>query len=191
MRFEDQKDIECVLAAQDGEKRAFSEIVKRHHKAVRAYLLVRLNNVHDSEDLAQEVFLTAYRQISRFDTTRQMGPWLRGIAFNLLRNFYSKKKAVAVGGNNELESIIQAEIEHHHKDNREAEHFSALMECVEELQKEDREMVENRYMHQQTIHELCEAFHKKHSAVTMRLHRLRQLLIACAEGKLSHSRFVK
>jgi RNA polymerase sigma-70 factor (ECF subfamily) len=184
---EQESDSEIVLtqAVKAGDSAAFSEIVRRHHRAVRSFLLVRMSNVHDSEDLAQEVFLTAFQQLGSFDGNRPIGPWLRGIAHNLLRNFQRKKSALAVGGDAELETLIQTEIDNRQSNGREADLFSALMECVGELPAEDQMIVKQRYIEEQSIMDLSRSLGKKHSAVTMRLHRLRQGLIACAEGKLA------
>lgn len=49
-----------------------------------AYLL--LGDVDDAEDVAQETFIRAHRAIARFDTSREMRPWLLRIATNLARN---------------------------------------------------------------------------------------------------------
>src|ERR671937_835712 len=71
-----------IRGAQDGSTSAM-EALFRHHwpRAYRAAYLV----VHDSaaaEDIAQEAFLAAVRNLDRFDRRRPFGPWLHRIVVN-------------------------------------------------------------------------------------------------------------
>src|SRR5437660_12449918 len=72
----------CVRGAQNGSI-AHLEALFRHHwpRAYRAAYLV----VHDAaaaEDIAQESFLAALRNLDRFDRRRPFGPWLHRIVVN-------------------------------------------------------------------------------------------------------------
>src|SRR3954465_2212993 len=71
-----------IRRAQDGSTSAM-EALFRHHwdRAYRAAYLV----VHDAaaaEDIAQEAFLAAVRNLDRFDRRRPFGPWLHRIVVN-------------------------------------------------------------------------------------------------------------
>lgn len=46
----------------------------------------------DVEDLAQEVFLVAHRRSGEFDRSRAAGPWLYGIARNIMRDYWRKNQ---------------------------------------------------------------------------------------------------
>ena len=52
-----------VASAQHGDLEAYAELVRRHRFAVLGYLAVRVAMYQDAEDLAQEVFVTAFRKI--------------------------------------------------------------------------------------------------------------------------------
>ena len=52
-------DRELILAARSGDLPAFSELVRRYQAKVRASLAVRMNHVHDAEDLAQDLIQPA------------------------------------------------------------------------------------------------------------------------------------
>jgi len=100
-----------IRAAQGHDLAAFATLVQKHHAGVRACLAVRMNNAHDVEDLAQDVFITAFRKLSQCDPTRPLGPWLRGIAMNLLANYRRKFRALPVGLNEELQALLDAQLE--------------------------------------------------------------------------------
>lgn len=65
------------------DRHAFGELVKRHQSAVRATLrrLTHGNNAL-ADDLAQETFLLAYRNIKSFRQEAQFSTWLYRIAYN-------------------------------------------------------------------------------------------------------------
>ena len=71
-----------VRSAQSGSSAAFEELFRLHWgRAHRAAYLV----VHDAaaaEDIAQESFLAAVRNLDRFDRRRPFGPWLHRIVVN-------------------------------------------------------------------------------------------------------------
>lgn len=71
--------------AHDGE--AFGMLFDRHHRAVYAHCLRRLDSVALAEDLVSMTFLEAWRLRRRATlTTDSMRPWLLAIANNLISN---------------------------------------------------------------------------------------------------------
>lgn len=73
---------QAVRAAQSGSRAGIEELFRRHWApAYRAAYLI----VHDSaaaEDIAQEAFIAALRNLHRFDRRRPFGPWIHRIAVN-------------------------------------------------------------------------------------------------------------
>ena len=77
---------DLIRLAQGGDIEAFSQLVTAYQTNICACLAIRLNSNYEVDDLAQEVFIVAFRRLAEFDAERALGPWLRGIAFNLLRS---------------------------------------------------------------------------------------------------------
>jgi RNA polymerase sigma factor (sigma-70 family) len=73
------EDTQLARAAVAGDAAAFSQIVRRHEGAVRRFLL-RLCG-HAADDLAQEVFIQAWRLGSAWRSTGSYSSWLLGIAW--------------------------------------------------------------------------------------------------------------
>lgn len=71
----------------DDDLHAFGELVRRHQSTVRAFLR-RLTGGRDvlADDLAQEAFTEAYRQLARFRGDAMFSTWLLGIAYNRFRS---------------------------------------------------------------------------------------------------------
>ena len=84
---------ECVLIerAKNGETSAFRELVERNKKNVYYLALDLTGNHHDAEDLSQEVFIKAYRNIKDFRSDSKLSSWLYRITVNTNINQYRKK----------------------------------------------------------------------------------------------------
>jgi RNA polymerase sigma-70 factor (ECF subfamily) len=87
-----EDDREAVLASQRGEREAFDRLVERYQRDVYRLCYRYVNNHHDANDMAQEVFLKAYRAIGRFRGDSAFSTWLYRIAVNTCLNFRSSKK---------------------------------------------------------------------------------------------------
>jgi RNA polymerase sigma-70 factor, ECF subfamily len=75
-------DTETVAQARAGDGDAFRRLVERHSRNVfrLAYRMTR--NEHDAEDVVQEAFLRAYRNLDRFEERAHFGSWIYRIATN-------------------------------------------------------------------------------------------------------------
>jgi RNA polymerase sigma-70 factor (ECF subfamily) len=169
---------EIVLRVKGGNLEAFGELVRRHELGVRAFLVARLDDRHEAEDLAQEVFVTAHRNLDAYAPDRPLAAWLRGIAANLLRNYLRKRRVPT-----DTEAALAGSIERALPEPGLA--VEALRRCVEGLDPADRALVERRYAQERPLAEIGRALDLKHSALTMTLHRIRVRLRDCMEGRLA------
>jgi RNA polymerase sigma-70 factor (ECF subfamily) len=79
-------DLALVLACQAGRREAFDELVVRHRRPVYRLCYRFVGNHEDATDLAQEVFLRAFRALGTFNGDSAVGTWLHRIAVNLSLN---------------------------------------------------------------------------------------------------------
>jgi RNA polymerase sigma factor (sigma-70 family) len=75
-------DSELVRAAICGDKRAFVTIVARHQAMVCGITLTILGDFAESEDAAQETFVSAWRKLQSLRDPGKLRPWLAQIARN-------------------------------------------------------------------------------------------------------------
>ena len=71
-----------VAAATSGDRSAFSELVERHRHELQRHAYRMLGSHEDSEDLAQEAFLRAWRKRESFRGQSSYRSWLYRIATN-------------------------------------------------------------------------------------------------------------
>jgi RNA polymerase sigma-70 factor, ECF subfamily len=70
-----------VVVSDD--RHAFSELVRRHQSSLRATLRKLASNAALADDLAQEAFLLAYRNLKSFRQDAKFSTWLYRIAYNV------------------------------------------------------------------------------------------------------------
>jgi RNA polymerase sigma-70 factor, ECF subfamily len=92
VRIEDAAESMLVRAAASGQRIAFAELVRRHQSKVRGLLLRLCSDRTLSDDLAQEVFLRAYRGLVGFEGRSSFGTWLYRIAYNIYLNHRTRSK---------------------------------------------------------------------------------------------------
>ena len=85
---------ECVLAARNGDREAFGELVRRYRDMAGATAMAVISNRQDAEDAVQEAFIRAYTALGRLQTPEAFGSWLRTavrrIATDQLRRRYRR-----------------------------------------------------------------------------------------------------
>jgi len=75
-------DAACVAKVRSGDPDAFRLLVERHGRALFRLAFRMTGNRQDAEDVVQESFLRAYRQLAQFDDRATFGTWLYRIAAN-------------------------------------------------------------------------------------------------------------
>src|SRR2546425_1764724 len=79
----DASEAAAVLArARQGDAEAFRVLVERHSRSVFRLAYRMTGNEEDAEDVVQETFLRAYRQLDRYEARSSFSTWLYRIASN-------------------------------------------------------------------------------------------------------------
>lgn len=71
-----------MVQARAGAQPAFREIVRRYERPVRTLIARMVQDPALAEDLAQDTFLKAFRNLTAFDANRKFSSWLFRIAHN-------------------------------------------------------------------------------------------------------------
>lgn len=79
-------DAELVASSLAGNRDAFDAIVERHRRHVYQLCYRFVGNHEDASDLAQDVFIRAYRGLRKFKGDSSLGTWLYRIAVNVSLN---------------------------------------------------------------------------------------------------------
>jgi len=77
-------DAELVNASLAGDRNAFGQIVSRYQALVCSLAYSATGSIAQSEDMAQETFITAWKNLAQLRETAKLRAWLCGIARNLI-----------------------------------------------------------------------------------------------------------
>jgi RNA polymerase sigma-70 factor (ECF subfamily) len=78
----DESDGAAVVRAQAGDGDAFRVLVERHSRSVFRLAFRMTGNEQDAEDVVQETFLRAYKQLGHYESRSSFSTWLYRIASN-------------------------------------------------------------------------------------------------------------
>jgi RNA polymerase sigma-70 factor (ECF subfamily) len=92
--FADLDDGQLVAACLAGRREAFDVIVERHRRTVYQLCYRFVGNHEDASDLSQDVFVRAYKGLSRFRGQSSLGTWLYRIGVNVCLNRVTTKKPI-------------------------------------------------------------------------------------------------
>lgn len=85
-------DFSLIKNFIDGDESAFSELVKRHKEKVRNIIYLTLSNTDAIDDIAQEVFITVFKNLKSFRFESQFTTWLYRITINKCKDYLRKTK---------------------------------------------------------------------------------------------------
>jgi RNA polymerase sigma-70 factor (ECF subfamily) len=77
-----QLDSQLATRARDGDDAAFAVLLQRYRQPILNFVYRLLGDATEAEDVAQDVFVSAYRHLADYDPRRQFSTWL----FTLARN---------------------------------------------------------------------------------------------------------
>jgi len=103
-----------IIRCKKHDKAAFVELFKMYEKYLYKLCYNYVQNEQDALDIAQEVYIKAFNNISKFDVKMPFHPWFRTIAVNTCINFKRVRKydSVSLNAGNEddkaLEEVIAA-----------------------------------------------------------------------------------
>ncbi|HEY1186392.1 MAG TPA: sigma-70 family RNA polymerase sigma factor [Gemmata sp.] len=133
----------AVAEVLAGNREAFRQIVETYRLSLRSYLASHIYRLDDVDDLAQEVFISAYRALGRYRPDEDFGAWLRGIARNaLLMHFRTsaRRDSAVERFRAEVARAVESDLDRAAADDR-TEVIERLLRCVAQLPERMRRVV--------------------------------------------------
>lgn len=83
---------QLVHEARTGNRFAFNQLINIFQNDVFKMVFYRTRSQMDAEDLTQDIFLQAFKNLSKLKSVEKFKSWLFSIAINRIRDFYRKKR---------------------------------------------------------------------------------------------------
>jgi RNA polymerase sigma-70 factor (ECF subfamily) len=168
---ESREEDSLVSAARDGDRAAFGRLYDRYARMVHGILLVRVPP-REVDDLVQEVFLLALRQLHALRDVSRFGAWLGTITRNRANDFF--RKSIPEAEVTEPVSEDQAESRtNSHATEQEA---AMILAAVRALPEPYREPLILRLVEGMTGPEIAARTGLTHGSIRVNLYRGMQLL---------------
>jgi RNA polymerase sigma-70 factor, ECF subfamily len=185
-----EDEAELIARVRAGSVEAFSEIVVLHQGRVRGFVGRFVRNPATIDDLAQDVFLAAYRSLDSYHGASSLSTWLLGIARNRALAFLRDEQRRRSRESGRLNAVIVAQKHEdavaHPVDIAESEReIMALQECVKTLPQQSAALVEQHYLQARPSSEIARETGRSESAVRMTLLRIRHVLRDCIQKRLA------
>lgn len=162
----------------------FEMLVLEHHVRVRAFIRSLGVDPDWVDDIAQEAFMTAYRRWDLFDTSRDFGRWVRGIAANIVRNEIRKqarRQRILHSGLTDVLLSLHGQSE----ERVEPLAIDAIRACLSELNPSSLRIIQGRYRDGLSAPELARRHGKSAANIRQRLLRIRRQIRACVELRVA------
>jgi len=176
MKFrEDEYYIEQVL---NGHTAAYRQLVEKHQDFVYTIVKKIVNTAEEAEEVAQDVFVKAYKKLPDFRGTAKFSTWLYRIAYNSSIS-HSRKRRI------EFLSADEQVVENYSEDDlmqdimglSVQEQKSLIHDAMSTLPQTDSLIVTLFYFHEKDLDEISEIVGMTHNNVKVKLHRIRKKLL--------------
>lgn len=179
---ETQRVIAAVLAGRSHE---FSKLVREYGLSLRAFVHSRIHHSEDAEDVAQETFISAFKSLPDFETGRDFGAWLNGIARHRILE-HLRARGRRMGAMERFQSEVTGRVESELSACQTAQtddRLERLLECIERLPARLKQVV-RAHLSSVKIPRLAEQLGISPGAIYTLQWRANRLLRECMEKPL-------
>lgn len=167
-------DKEIIKSILEGNKNDFEKILIKYDKKVYGFICKLIGDKHIAQDLAQETFLKAYRNLYNFDCNKSFITWLFTIAKNTSLNYLKSNEAKSFEKiDEEFAHDLTPEVVIENK-----EKMKELYELIHSLPEKYRVLILLKYVEKLTAEDIGKVLNLPKGKVESRLYIARQKLIS-------------
>lgn len=158
-----------VQKAQRGNREAFGEIYKLYFAKIFRYCKFNTNDESDAQDICQETFVKAWKNIKNFDTDRpnwSIQAFLFTIARNLIIDRSRRKKELHIQEYQMLETS-----EDFYENAERKNNVELVKQALSKLEDIERQIIILRYFEEMDTKQIANILEIKDGALRVRLHR--------------------
>ncbi|MBK1877734.1 RNA polymerase sigma factor [Pelagicoccus mobilis] len=153
------------------DRAGFAALVEEHQDKLRNFLFRYTRNKQDAEDLTQDTFVKAYRNIHRYDSKYSFSTWLYTIARRTAYNHFRDSKPTEALEYDVATSDDTPDVEASREDEK-----SWVWEAAKKLKPAFREALSLKYVDDLSIEEISKVMGKSQTNVKIILFRARNQL---------------
>ncbi len=171
-------DIELIQHVLAGNQSVYAQLVERYQNFVFTIVLRYVKSREDAEEVAQDIFVKAYRSLADFKGASKFSTWLYTVTTTTCLSFLRKKKLEVQSLDNEKIFAAADNIDGGMTANQIEQKSKVTMvnEAIKLLSPDDAQVITLFYKGEQTLEEIAGIMGKEPNAVKVQLHRARTRL---------------
>ncbi len=163
----------------------FDALVREHQAGLRAFIRALGTDEAWVDDLAQEVFIVAFKKQAEFRRDEDFGKWLRGIARRQVmgeRTKAARRHRIMHDGITEV--LLTLGVEKYEPEPARELVVETMKGCVDKLDEPQRELLRFRYEEGRQCKDLAAELSSTAAAIRKQLQRIRTAVRKCMEAQL-------
>ncbi|HWJ92662.1 MAG TPA: sigma-70 family RNA polymerase sigma factor [Flavisolibacter sp.] len=168
-------DIDLIGQVLRGDQKAYAVLVDRYQNYVFTLVLRYVKTREDAEEVAQDVFVKAYRALADFKGQSKFSTWLYTITTTTAISFLRKKKVEvqSLDNDNVFQAADTMDSGMHANQIEQKSKVQMVNEAIRLLGADDSQVITLFYQGEQTLEEIAQIMGKEPNAVKVQLHRAR------------------
>jgi RNA polymerase sigma-70 factor (ECF subfamily) len=168
-------DTEIISLVLKGDQNTYAVLVERYKNFVFTIVLRYIKSREDAEEVAQDIFIKAYRSLADFKGTAKFSTWLYTITTTTCITFLRKKRLDMQSLDNEKVFASADNIDGGINANQveQKSRINMVNEAIKLLNPDDAQVITLFYKGEQTLEEIAQILGKEQNTVKVQLHRAR------------------
>lgn len=176
-------DTYYIERIQAGDTACFACLLDRYNRPVYSLILKVVRNREDAEELAQDVFVKVFRNLSSFKGGSSFSTWIYRIAYNTAISETRKKKMEYLAiEENVINNVSEEEVAEALGRTDTSGQLEKLDKAMAALPPDERAIILFFYMKEKTIGDIAVITGLTESNVKVKLHRIRKKLFVLLKG---------
>jgi RNA polymerase sigma-70 factor (ECF subfamily) len=179
------EEIQWIKHAQQGESESFGPLVQKYQQRVFSLVYHLVRRRDEAEDLAQEIFIKAFRAIKSYNFQSSFVTWLSRIATNHCYDYLRHERASRVSfywqmgedSQRHFETDAESKPEHVLDHEEQAVLKDFVSKLLERAPENDRKILVLKELEDYSVEEIAGILNLKPTTVKVRLHRARKRML--------------
>ncbi|MDR2969233.1 MAG: RNA polymerase sigma factor [Tannerellaceae bacterium] len=170
-------DLYYVKRIQEGDVNCFACLLDRYSRQVHSLILKVVGSREDAEELAQDVFMKVYKNISSFRENSSFSTWIYRIAYNTAISATRKRKVEYLAiEETQISNVSEEEVAGMMGQTDTSAQVERLEKAIELLPPDERGIILLYYMQEKTVEDLVHITGLTASNIKIKLFRIRKKL---------------
>jgi len=176
------EDDKFIIDAKKGDQRAYKKIMEKYEKPLFFHVYKMIKDQNQVEDIVQEAFMKAFKNLDSYDTSYAFSTWLYRITTNHTIDYLRKKKLKTTSIHNPVrtrEGEMEIEISGESRTDRDIirkERKQIINHAIKNLPEKYRVVIEMRHLEELSYQEISEELDLPLGTVKAHIFRAREML---------------